>query len=105
MDQINELEKAIDDPYSEIPVLDLGPYLAGEKGALEDIGAKVRHIQETIGFWAVINHGVSWEKLERTYAQLKRFLPCRMTKNSAIELMSCQWVTFPRSQPNMSHRL
>ena len=73
MDQFNESEKAIDDPYSEIPVLDLGPYLAGEKGALEDIGAKVRHIQETIGFWAVINHGVSWEKLERTYAQLKRF--------------------------------
>ena len=73
MDQFNESEKVIEDPYSEIPVLDLGPYLAGEAGALEDIGAKVRHIQETIGFWAVINHGVSWEKLGRTYAQLKRF--------------------------------
>ena len=46
--------------YTEIPVLDLGPYMAGEKGALEDIGFKVRDIQETIGFWAVTNHGVSW---------------------------------------------
>jgi len=73
MDQFRKSEEVIEDPYSEIPVLDLGPYLAGEKGALEDIGAKVRHIQETIGFWAVINHGVSWEKLGRTYAQLKRF--------------------------------
>ncbi len=73
MNQFTEVEKATGDAYSEIPVLDLGPYLAGEAGALEDIGAKVRHIQETIGFWAVINHGVSWEKLERTYAQLKRF--------------------------------
>ena len=73
MDQFRKSEAVIEDPFSEIPVLDLGPYLAGEKGALEDIGARVRDIQETIGFWAVINHGVSWEKLERTYTQLKRF--------------------------------
>ena len=59
--------------YTEIPVLDLGPYMAGEKGALEEIGFKVRHIQETIGFWAVINHGVSWKILENTYEQLKEF--------------------------------
>ena len=59
--------------YTEIPVLDLGPYMAGEKGALEDIGFKVRDIQETIGFWAVTNHGVSWNILENTYEQLKRF--------------------------------
>ena len=72
MDQFNGSEKAIDDPYSEIPVLDLGPYLAGEKGALEDIGAKVRHIQETIGFGLSLTRGVL-EKLERTYTQLKRF--------------------------------
>ena len=59
--------------YTEIPVLDLGPYMAGENGALEELGVQVRNIQETIGFWAVINHGVAWKKLEETYKQLKQF--------------------------------
>lgn len=61
------------DTYSEIPVLDLGPYLTGEVGALEELGLKVRQIQESIGFWAVINHGVNWQLLENAYAQLARF--------------------------------
>ncbi len=73
MSQADNAQAEVEDAYSEIPVLDLGPYLAGEEGTLEELGEKVRHIQETIGFWAVINHGVSWEKLERVYAQLKRF--------------------------------
>ena len=47
--------------------------MAGENGALEELGVQVRNIQETIGFWAVINHGVAWKKLEETYKQLKRF--------------------------------
>ena len=59
--------------YTEIPVLDLGPYMAGENGALEELGVQVRNIQETIGFWAVINHGVAWKKLEEAYKQLKQF--------------------------------
>lgn len=67
-----------EDAYSEIPVLDLGPYLAGEPGALEELGARVRHIQENIGFWAVINHGVDWRTLEATYEQLERFFALPM---------------------------
>ena len=59
--------------YTDIPVLDLGPYMNGEEGALEELASEVRHIQETIGFWAIINHGVSWQILEETYNQLKRF--------------------------------
>ena len=63
LDWAPQLDSSIE-TYTEIPVLDLGPYMAGEKGALEEIGFKVRHIQETIGFWAVTNHGVSWNILE-----------------------------------------
>ena len=47
--------------------------MAGERGAVEELGIQVRDIQETIGFWAVINHGVSWSKLEEAYNQLKQF--------------------------------
>ena len=42
------------DEFEEIPVLDMGPYLAGEPGAAEELAANIRFIQETIGFYVVI---------------------------------------------------
>ena len=59
--------------YSEIPVLDMGPYLAGKPGALEELAAKVRHIQENIGFLVMTNHGFPQEVLDAAYGKLKEF--------------------------------
>jgi isopenicillin N synthase-like dioxygenase len=42
----------------ELPLLDVGPYLAGEYGALAELAANVRAIQEGLGFYAIINHGI-----------------------------------------------
>ncbi len=82
------------DVYTEIPTLDLGPYMAGEEGALQELGEKVRHIQENLGFWAVINHGVSWEKLARVYEQLNRFfdLPVEEKMKYKINHLSVGYV-------------
>ena len=33
-----------------LPLIDLGPYFAGEPGALESTAAQLRHICETVGF-------------------------------------------------------
>jgi isopenicillin N synthase-like dioxygenase len=41
-----------------LPLLDLGPFLAGEPGAVDQLAADVRAIQESLGFYAIINHGV-----------------------------------------------
>jgi hypothetical protein len=40
----------------EIPVLDSGPYFAGEAGAREKLAGELRHAQENIGFYYIINH-------------------------------------------------
>ena len=40
---------------STIPILDLGPYLHGETGALDATAGKLRHINETIGFLFIVN--------------------------------------------------
>ena len=61
------------DEYEEIPILDMGPYLAGEPGALEQIAAKVRHIQENIGFLVMTNHGFPEELLQAAYGKLQEF--------------------------------
>ena len=56
-----------------IPSLDLGPYLAGEPGAREALAAKLRHIQENIGFYYIVNHGVPPELIRQAHDEMKRF--------------------------------
>lgn len=57
----------------EIPVLDLAPYRAGEIGALEPLGAEMRHACETIGFYFVEGHGISQSLVDETFAAVARF--------------------------------
>jgi isopenicillin N synthase-like dioxygenase len=57
----------------EIPILDLGPFLAGEDGALESLASELRYAQENVGFYFIVNHGVPKELLTRTTNNLIRF--------------------------------
>lgn len=56
-----------------IPTLDLGPYLAGSTAARDALAAELRYIQEHIGFYTVLNHGVPRATVERAYEALRRF--------------------------------
>ena len=56
-----------------IPVIDLGPYLAGEPGALDRTAAQLRVALTEIGFYFIVNHGVSREKIRDVFEQVKRF--------------------------------
>lgn len=59
--------------FDRIPVLDLAAYLAAEPGAREELARQLRHIQENIGFYVVVNHGVDFSKLAAAYEALKKF--------------------------------
>ncbi len=61
------------DSTEEIPVLDIAPYIAGEPGARERIGAKLREIAETIGFFYLVGHGMQQSVIDGVFAQSKRF--------------------------------
>jgi len=52
-----------------LPLLDVGPYLKGEPGALEQLGADVRLIQENLGFFAIINHGIPQSLIDESFRQ------------------------------------
>ncbi|MGU7784932.1 isopenicillin N synthase family dioxygenase [Burkholderia sp. PU8-34] len=54
---------------TNIPVLDVGPWLAGEQGALEQLGADVKMIQENLGFFAIVNHGIPRSLIDDSFAQ------------------------------------
>ena len=48
-----------------IPVIDLGPFLAGEDGALDRTAKELRFALTEIGFYFIVNHGVPREKIRR----------------------------------------
>ncbi len=56
-----------------IPVIDLGPYFADAPGALASAAAELRAALEIIGFFIIVNHGVSQNLIDRTFAEAKRF--------------------------------
>ncbi len=58
---------------TEIPVLDLAAYLAGEEAALERLAGELRDACTGIGFFYVRNHGVAGALIDATFAEARRF--------------------------------
>ena len=56
-----------------IPVIDLGPYRAGEPGARERVATELGAASETIGFYFIANHGVPQPLIDRVFAEAERF--------------------------------
>jgi len=56
-----------------IPVIDLGPYLAGETGALDHAAVELRQALTEIGFYTIVNHGVPRALVKEVYRQVARF--------------------------------
>ncbi len=56
-----------------IPVLDLGPLREGQPGALDRLGAELRHAFTEVGFYFVRNHGIDQALLDATFAEAERF--------------------------------
>jgi len=55
-----------------IPVLDVGPLLAGQAGGLDRLGDELRRALEEVGFFFVVNHDVDWALVEGVYDQARR---------------------------------
>ena len=62
----------------ELPILDVGPYLAGQPGALEQLAADVKMIQENLGFFAIVNHGIAQELIDESFRQTARLFDISM---------------------------
>ena len=57
----------------KIPVIDIGPYLAGETGALEATAKAIGAASETLGFYFLGNHGIPQALIDRVFAETQRF--------------------------------
>jgi isopenicillin N synthase-like dioxygenase len=67
-----------------IPVLDLGPYLAGEPAARERLARALGEACETIGFFFVRNHGIPQSLIDRAFAECERFHGLPLDRKMAV---------------------
>src|ERR1700733_5441330 len=58
---------------SRLAIIDLGPYLAGEAGALARAAAQLGAASEELGFYFVANHGIPQALIDRVFAEAERF--------------------------------
>jgi isopenicillin N synthase-like dioxygenase len=56
-----------------IPIIDLGPYLAGAAGAINRTAEELRFALTEIGFYFLVNHGVPSEQIQAVFRQAARF--------------------------------
>ena len=73
-------------PGEEIPILDLGPYLAGQDGAAEATAAELRRALEQIGFFYIINHGVPKGLRDRLVAQTAAFYKLPLERKLPLKI-------------------
>ena len=72
-------------PDMKIPVIDIGPYLAGEAGALERTAALLADAAETLGFYFIGNHGISQSLIDRVFEQTQRFHELPLEKKLEVQ--------------------
>ena len=59
--------------HGRIPVLDIGPYLAGDAGAPSPLARAIARTCQDTGFLVVANHGVAPRLIEDTFAVAAQF--------------------------------
>jgi isopenicillin N synthase-like dioxygenase len=66
----------------EIPVIDLAPFLSGAPGGLKACAVQLRDALENVGFYLIVNHGVSQATIDQAYAAVRQFfaLPAEVKK-------------------------
>ncbi len=53
-----------------IPIIDVSGYLSGDPDAVEQFATDLRAIQESLGFYCIINHGIDQGLIDRSFEQI-----------------------------------
>ena len=69
-----------------IPVIDLGPYLAGAPGAIDRTAEELHFALTEIGFYFIVNHGVPAEQIHAVFREAARFHALPLQKKLEVKL-------------------
>jgi len=51
----------------DLPIIDIGPLMAGAPGAVADVARKLRRACTEIGFFYIVNHGMDQDVVARSF--------------------------------------
>ncbi|MGE0254405.1 MAG: isopenicillin N synthase family dioxygenase [Alphaproteobacteria bacterium] len=71
---------------AEFPLIDVGPYLAGEPAALERTGAEVRDALANLGFMMFRNTGIPRRLIDGAFAASRRFHALPLDEKMALKV-------------------
>ena len=73
-------------PDDAIPVIDIGPYLAGVPGAIDRVAEDIHRACTEIGFFFIVNHGMDQGKVERAFDASRRFFALPMDEKLKVRM-------------------
>src|ERR1700710_839838 len=71
---------------SRIPILDVGPFLAGEPGAAEALAGEIVHTCLDTGFLVITNHGVPQAIIDNAFAAAASFFTLDEATKFALKI-------------------
>src|SRR4051812_38521443 len=86
MNEVGEMVRGARADHGRIPVLDVGPFLAGERGAGAPLARAVARTCEDTGFLVIANHGIVPELVDNTFAQAARFFALPTERKFALKI-------------------
>ena len=69
-----------------IPVIDLGPYLAGRPAAAAATAVEVGRALQDVGFFVIVNHGIPQALVDDTFEEARRFHAQPMETKLALRM-------------------
>jgi len=69
-----------------IPVIDLGPYLAGRPAAAAATAAELGRALQEVGFFVIVNHGIPQALVDDTFEEARRFHAQPMEAKLALRM-------------------
>ena len=71
--QVEVSETVAPAPADAIPIIDIGPYPAGEPGAIDRIAEEIHRACTEIGFFFIVNHGMDERIVDRAFDASRDF--------------------------------
>ena len=90
----------------EVPVVDFGPFLAGDLQERRRVAEEIGRACRDIGFFYLKNHGIPEAMVEASFAEAKRFFdqPVVRKQEIAIENSACHRGYFAVGGENLDPR-
>ena len=84
---------SLEESFTQIPLIDFGPFLNGTTVDQQRVADEIGDACRNVGFFYLINHGVSQSLLDRVFAQSKRFFAMPVEEKMKLRKPHSDFVT------------